>query len=359
MNEFPVLPTGRHRRGQVGIGTLIIFIAMILVASIAGGVLLQTTGVLQSSSQAVGEESTSQTANQIQVISRVGKVSSSSETVTVTVYNDTHLELTGWGGRTANPDPKTSVTVEEGTVVYLQAGGTTNSGESDQFIYGPLSITYTYSELSAMTKSDRARVSFEIVDDEDTVRLTDELHNTDIGIVDPPVDMESSSGDFLRFSDYFGGFSDHNFGNDSDGSYYPAGSSYVLNHTEEQSRQGPLTVVDTVSITVRPAPGSSPIDLQNATVHYTSDTTTAELSYTSGEPTGESFTTTALTGSGTVLQPTDQAIIELNTTRIGDPNRSLHAGENAQVWIVTENGARTSLTLTVPPTLSGERDVPL
>jgi flagellin-like protein len=358
MNEFPVLPTDRHPRGQVGIGTLIIFIAMILVASIAGGVLLQTTGVLQSSSQTVGEESTAQIANQIQVISRVGNVSSSSETVTVKVYNDTHLVLTGWGGRQTNPEPKTSVTVEEGTIVYLEAGGTSD-GESDQFIFGSLSITYTFDELAALTKSDRARVSFEIIDDEDTVRLTDELHNTDIGVVDPPVDMEASSGDFLRFSDYFGGFPDHNFGNDSDGSSYPAGSSYVLNHTEEQSRQGPLAVVDTVSITVRPSPGSSPIDLQNATVHYTSDTTTAELSYASGEPTGESFTTTALTGSGTVLQPTDQAIIELNTTRIGDPNRSLRAGERAQVWIVTENGARTSLTLTVPPTLSGEMDVQL
>jgi|GEM_PF-4368623 len=349
---------GGVRRGQVGIGTLIVFIGMILVASIAGGVLLQTTGMLQSSSQAVGEESTAQTATQLQVMSRVGSVSSSSETVTVTVYNDTHLELTGWGGTTASPEPKTSVTVQEGTTVYLEAGGT-GTGESDQFIYGPLSIPYSFDELSAITKSDRARVSFEILDEQNEVRLTDELHNTDIGVVDPPVDMESSSGDFLRFSDYFGGFSDHNFGNDSDGSYYPAGSSYVLNHTEEQSREGPLTVVDSVSITVRPTPGSSAIDLQNVTIHYTSPTETARLTYASGEPTGETFTTRPLTGSGTVLQPTDQAIIEFNTTKIGDPGRSLRTGETAQVSIVTGNGATTSLTLTAPQTLSGEKDVQL
>ena len=61
-------------RGQVGIGTLIVFIAMVLVAAIAAGVLVDTAGFLQSKSQQTGEDSTDKVTNRVEVIDTYGVV---------------------------------------------------------------------------------------------------------------------------------------------------------------------------------------------------------------------------------------------------------------------------------------------
>jgi flagellin FlaB len=59
-------------RGQVGIGTLIVFIAMVLVAAIAAGVLINTAGFLQSSAEETGQQSSDQVTNRLEVAGAVG-----------------------------------------------------------------------------------------------------------------------------------------------------------------------------------------------------------------------------------------------------------------------------------------------
>ncbi|WP_135830187.1 archaellin/type IV pilin N-terminal domain-containing protein [Halorussus halobius] len=61
-------------RGQVGIGTLVVFIAMVLVAAIAAGVLVNTAGFLQSKSEQTGQDSTAQVSNRVQVVSAYAEV---------------------------------------------------------------------------------------------------------------------------------------------------------------------------------------------------------------------------------------------------------------------------------------------
>lgn len=69
--------TDDAERGQVGIGTLIIFISMVLVAAIAAGVLINTAGSLQTQAEATSEESRNLVSERIDVVSTVGIVDDS------------------------------------------------------------------------------------------------------------------------------------------------------------------------------------------------------------------------------------------------------------------------------------------
>lgn len=150
--------SSRGNRGQVGIGTLIVFIALVLVAAIAAGVLINTAGFLQSQAEATGEDSTSQVSDNIEVISSYGTVNDGGSigdlrfTVTKAPGSDTvdlsdlTIELTGPDGSAiiglSDEDPSSNtITPAAGTLDYgldqvqaEQSGEFILSDNSDQFV---------------------------------------------------------------------------------------------------------------------------------------------------------------------------------------------------------------------------------
>ncbi|QDX40992.1 archaellin/type IV pilin N-terminal domain-containing protein [Salarchaeum sp. JOR-1] len=64
-------------RGQLGIETIVVFVAMVLVAALAAGLLVNTAGVLQQASTSTGQESQSMVTDRVSLVSIVGNVSES------------------------------------------------------------------------------------------------------------------------------------------------------------------------------------------------------------------------------------------------------------------------------------------
>ena len=148
-------------RGQVGIGTLIVFIAMVLVAAIAAGVLINTAGLLQSKSQQTGQQATGQVTNHVQVDNKVGILQSSSSQQ----LKDVNLTVQLAPG--ASPIKLNNTTISyispngSGTLTALKAGATLSPSDSKNFSIS--TITDNDQSLSSgvlNNPADRANIQF-------------------------------------------------------------------------------------------------------------------------------------------------------------------------------------------------------
>ena len=165
-------------RGQVGIGTLIVFIAMVLVAAIAAGVLINTAGFLQSSAEESGEQASNQVTNRLVEVSTVGTVGDVSGDAAVT-----EIEIT-----TRLAPGSNDVDLDGATMQWVTAGSSSNLVSDNSGDSGNADGTFTYETL----RDDDSSISNDntLNDPVDRAIITVDLSGSNI---DSPLDAGESA----------------------------------------------------------------------------------------------------------------------------------------------------------------------
>jgi flagellin FlaB len=192
-----------QERGQVGIGTLIVFIALVLVAAIAAGVLINTAGFLQTQAQSTGEESTEQVSTNIVFLSTTGIVDESGSGINMT---NTTVQL-GPGSSAIDLDDATvSVFTDTGVSAEFDGVGASDSGISVQGSETVLSTNSSDSDATATIVLDletsgefsdtslfQAGTSVNIV-----ITTSSGTQAESSFIIESPLDPQLSDGDEIR-----------------------------------------------------------------------------------------------------------------------------------------------------------------
>ena len=146
-----------EERGQVGIGTLIVFIALVLVAAIAAGVLINTAGFLQSQAEQTGQESTDQVANNVQLVTASGQASEADQNVDEIEFN---IQLSpGSDPVRLMEDSDDDGTLDEVVAEVSVFGADLTFEEYDQELLGPdETATGSFDSADALDAGDDAEV---------------------------------------------------------------------------------------------------------------------------------------------------------------------------------------------------------
>lgn len=159
----------KDNRAQVGIGTLIIFIAMVLVAAVAAAVLLQTSGVLQQKAQETGMESISEVSSNL-IVEKITGHRADSTAVSLTSYNITIKAAAGAGRIDLGQLRITAADVDTSKV--LEPNATADGGADG--------TNFSFAEIRDDDNSFNETAGIRVINSGDLIRIKIDATNVEI-----------------------------------------------------------------------------------------------------------------------------------------------------------------------------------
>ena len=166
--KIKVLEFLKNKKGAMGIGTLIIFIAMVLVAAVAASVLINTSGFLQQKASSTGKQSTEQVASGIQVLQVMGMHN-------MTNINKTVIYISPNAGSAPIDlkEAKLFVTYDGKSVVLMKNGGVIDatSGNTNLFALDWANATSTGYVVVPLQDADESVINNAVINKGDVVAI--------------------------------------------------------------------------------------------------------------------------------------------------------------------------------------------
>ena len=309
-----------EERGQVGIGTLIVFIAMVLVAAIAAGVLINTAGFLQTKSEETGMQSSAQVTDRVQVSSETAMVAK--QTVpkySINLPDDPEVEFIGTG--TAQ--------------ITVAATGS--------------NLNITGSGAKVISVADGTQAALDVSYDGSTWTVTDVSSGKQL----------SSSGQLIVEQDGTPTGSDPIGTVTLNGESVDVTTGAQTKLTLADAQANTFTALNQLDLAVSMGAGSNNIDLSSVTIEYIGPNGVHDLTHSKTKSGEGHFTVTKVMDeddSKPVLDDIGDRMkisIKLSDSDAKQPD-FLHASDEATLRITTASGATTTVQISAPDTLGGK-----